>query len=68
MPTLANNIPITAKLDEIQREIAQRVKVYGRLVKEGKMYANTANYRIEVMKEIENDYKRAIRGGQLSIF
>ena len=44
------------KLKAVNREIAFRVRVYGRRVAEGKMSKSKADYEIEIMKAIANDY------------
>lgn len=54
----APEISLKDKLSEVSREIEYRKKVYARLVKEGKMGALLANYRIDVLLAIEKTTKR----------
>jgi hypothetical protein len=70
MPRVATEYKVTYndKLVEVKREIEQRRKVYSRLVKEGKMPAHLANFRIEVMLSIEKDYQGAVSLGQFQMF
>ena len=70
MPDVKTTYKITAndKLVEVKREIEQRRKVYSRLVKEEKMPAHLANFRIEVMLSIEKDYQGVVLKGQDNLF
>lgn len=43
---------------ECEREIAQRRRVYLRLVEQGKMKEDTANRQIEMMVQIRNRFER----------
>ena len=53
------------KLDEVLREIKFREKVYTRLVGTGGMPEQTAKRRIEIMKEIAEDYRTAAKAERL---
>ena len=48
------------KQREALREIGQRRRVYFRLVSEGRMKADDAEQRIQIMSEIANDYGRLV--------
>ena len=48
--------PAQVKRDEILREVKFRERVYGRLVGTGGMAEQTAAKRINIMKEIAEDY------------
>ena len=41
---------------EVQREIEQRKRVYGRMVETGAMTQDRADYRIGIMEQIAADY------------
>jgi hypothetical protein len=51
--------PITArdKLQELEREIAMRRKVYDRFIKEGRMTVPEAARKISIIKAIADDYR-----------
>ena len=41
---------------EVQREIGQRKRVYGRMVETGAMTQDQADYRIGIMEQIAQEY------------
>jgi hypothetical protein len=45
-------------LTEIERELAQRRRVYPRLIAAGKMSQATADRQIAIMEAIRDDYRR----------
>jgi hypothetical protein len=51
--------PITAreKLDEVEREVAMRRKVYDRFIKDGRMTVPEAARKIGIMQAIAEDYR-----------
>jgi len=62
------SVPITAieKLQEIDREVAMRQRVYDRFVREGRMTVPEAARKIGIMKAIAEDY-RGMRGAKRRI-
>lgn len=44
------------KLDAIDREVKYRARVYSRLIAQGKMTLEKANYETDVMRAIAADY------------
>ena len=56
--------PITAleKLNEVEREVALRQKVYDRMIKEGRMSVPIAARKIGIMKAIAEDYRGMLGG------
>lgn len=49
------------KLKELEREIRLRRKVYPRLIADGKMHQATADFQIEIMIAIADDYRRKVQ-------
>jgi hypothetical protein len=47
------------KADEARREVGYREHVYERRVNDGKMSRQTADRRIAIMKEIQEEYEAA---------
>jgi hypothetical protein len=53
------------KLESIEREIKQRLRVYPRLIAKHKMTRKTAEHECDIMREIAEDYRRlAIEEGE----
>ena len=50
------------KADCAKREVAQRVRVYGRLLSEGKMSQALHDKQIAMMREIHADYEKIATG------
>ena len=57
--------PAQTKLDEVLREIKFRERVYARLVGTGGMTEANAAKRIEIMKEIAEDYRAVAKAEKL---
>lgn len=55
---MADEFTARDKLREIEREVEYRHRVYGRLVKAGKMKSVEASRRIKLMTAIAEDYRR----------
>lgn len=53
------------KLAEVEREIAQRKRVYARLVAQGKLRQATADKQMEIMCDIARDYRNKAKEGPL---
>lgn len=45
-------VPLAAQIKEVEREIAQRERVYPRWVADGRMPQTTADRQIEVMRAV----------------
>lgn len=60
-------MPFTSqqKLDAIKREIGHRVRVYERLVTDGKMTRAKADYETAIMREIAADYENTAAAERL---
>jgi hypothetical protein len=52
------NVPLDAQVQCIERELGYRRRVYERLVADGKLTKNKANYEIEVMGAVLETLKR----------
>jgi hypothetical protein len=50
---------VEEKRKAIERELAYRVRVYARMVEQGKMTQAAANRQIEIFEEIRKDYATA---------
>jgi hypothetical protein len=50
---------VEEKRKAIERELAYRVRVYARMVEQGKMTQAAANRQIEIFEEIRKDYAAA---------
>lgn len=55
----------TDKLEAVKRELAQRQRVYPRLVEAGSMTRAFADRQIALMAEIVADYERQVKTGDL---
>jgi len=53
------------KLICVKRELAYRKRVYKRMVDEGRMKLDDANYQIDVMQSIVDDYDKIVHGERL---
>jgi len=53
------------KLKEIEREIAQRHRVYPRLIDAGKIKKTTADRQLAVMIAVRDDYRDKLKEGPL---
>ena len=53
------------KIDEVLREIKFRERVYGRLVNTGAKTQQEMTKRIEIMKEIAEDYRNVAKAERL---
>lgn len=53
----AAQMPTAAKVRELERELALRRSFYPKLVSNGKLEQKEADYRIEVLESILNDYR-----------
>jgi hypothetical protein len=58
---MAHQVPTAAKLKVIEREIALRKSVYPRRVRRQEMTQQEADYQIEVMEAILDDYQHIAR-------
>ncbi len=50
-------IPLEAQIAEVRREIAMRIRVYGRWVEQRKMKQSKADAQIELMRAVEESLK-----------
>lgn len=57
----ATQVPTAAKVQVLQRELALRRAVYPKRVADGKMTQLEADYQIEVLESILDDYRRSLR-------
>ncbi len=53
------------KLAEVNREITQRHRVYGRMVKQGKLDPKRAQLLIRIMQAVADDYAAKVKEGPL---
>lgn len=53
------------KLKEIEREIAQRYRVYPRLIDRGTIRRETADRQIALMVAVRDDYRNKLKEGPL---
>jgi 3-dehydroquinate dehydratase len=58
----------TEKAREARREYGQRQHVYTQRVNEGKMKQGDAQLRLDLMKEIAEDYERLAREQEQDLF
>lgn len=56
MSTPRGTVTAASKLSAVRRELAYRRRVYPRLVAEGKLREDTADFQLRVMEAIEADY------------
>jgi hypothetical protein len=59
------NFTNSEKLAEIEREIAQRHRVYRRLIDVGRMKPNIASRQIAILHAIAEDYRAKVKEGPL---
>lgn len=52
------------KLAEVKRELAQRRRVYPRLIEAGKMSPATADRQIAILESVQVDYEARVEGAK----
>jgi hypothetical protein len=58
---VAAQVPTAAKVRELQRELALRRSFYPKLVASGKLDQKEADWRLEILEAILDDYKQRER-------
>lgn len=50
----------TKKLHEIEREIAQRRRIYPKLISRGRMAGSAAARQLRILEAVRDDYRKAV--------